>query len=73
VQNLPAASFKDGRRYLQEIQVNLAKTLNPLWREIRELFDMRRSSEEYRILYRLDSSGKPLPEKSGAAKAPVPL
>jgi hypothetical protein len=63
VQRLPSHCFEDGRIYLQKLRVDLMRVLDPIWKQTRDVLDAQRSSEAYLRLYRLDSSGKPLPRQ----------
>lgn len=62
VQKLRRQEFEeDGRDYLRRMRVDLMKVLNPVWAQIREVLDTYRTTGSYVQLYRLDSSGKPMP------------
>jgi hypothetical protein len=73
VQNLPEDEFVDARKYLRELQTNLMKEINPVWKRITDLMDERRVSDTYLTLYRLekDASGRFRPIKD-SLKSPHP-
>lgn len=54
VQNLPEDQFVDSRLYLKELQINLMKVINPVWKQVTLLLDEQRTSEAYLKFYRLD-------------------
>jgi hypothetical protein len=65
VQNLPEDQFVDSRKYLKELQKDLMKEINPVWKVITQLLDDRRTSKVYLKFYRLeqDASGNFRPIK----------
>jgi hypothetical protein len=65
IQTLPATEFVDSRMHLKELQIDLMKTLNPVWKTVTDLMDEQRSNPTYLELYRLqkDPAGKLRPIK----------
>jgi hypothetical protein len=70
VQKLPEDQFVESRLFLKELQRDLMKAINPVWKDIRLLFDERRESEIYLRFFRLqkNASGELQPVPFGPGK-----
>lgn len=55
----------DSRVYLRQLQTDLMKTLNPVWKQVTDMMDEQRSNPTYAELYRLqkDAGGQLRPIK----------